>query len=248
MILRSHIPFFEEILKIENFAQDPVLTFGYHWIEQDPAPGSNPPAQRLRRFVAQRGKGRRIARLVKRIVMPPPVLPEGFKYTSLRELLHAAGHQVTTLDLFDSRADLQYDMNQPVPESEHEKYGTIIDIGCLEHLFDTAQCLENCIRMLRPGGHYLLHTPVNGYFQHGLHVFNPQGLVDCFTANGLTLVYLKYSTSGGKPIVDPGRSANSIIWMVGRKDSHVRAFTCPQQRVWNTFYDRVNALNAVSTK
>jgi hypothetical protein len=119
---------------------------------------------------------------------------------------------------------------------EHNKYGTLIDIGCLEHLFDTAACLENCIRMVRPGGHYLLHTPVNGYFGHGLHVFNPQGLIDCFKSNGFRIVYLKYSTQKGKQVANPAKARMCLLWMVGKKEKEVPTFVCPQQTIWATDY------------
>lgn len=236
MLLRFHIPFYQEIFQIPGFAQDPILTFGYQGIDQDPPPGSNPPTSRLRRFLVEGGKARRVVNLVKSKLSPEPRIPAGFKYSSLKDLLCARGHNVVTLDLFDSRADLQYDMNQPVPESEHHKYGTLMDIGCLEHLFDTAQCLENCMRMVRPGGYYLLHTPINGYFGHGLHVFNPQGLIDCFEVNGFKVVYRKYSALHGKSIADPATSRNVLLWMVGRKERAISAFTCPQQKMWSKYY------------
>ncbi len=236
MILRFHVPFYEEILRIPDFAQDPILTFGYQDIDGNAPPGPNPLLPRLRRFLVSEGKLRRVANKVKSTLLPSPPIPAGFQHSSLTELLRAQGNSVVSLDLFDSRAELRYDMNQPVPESEHRKYGTLIDIGCLEHLFDTAQCLENCIRMVRRGGHYLLHTPVNGYYGHGLHVFNPQGLIDCLGANGFKIVYLKYSTMFGKPISDPSTASNVLIWMVGRKERDVSAFTCPQQKIWSNYY------------
>ncbi len=236
MILRFHVPFYEEILRIPDFAQDPILTFGYQDIDEDAPPGPNPLLPRLRRFLVSEGKLRRVANKVKSTLLPSPPIPAGFRHNSLSDLLRAQGNSVVSLDLFDSRAELRYDMNQPVPESEHRKYGTLIDIGCLEHLFDTAQCLENCIRMVRRGGHYLLHTPVNGYYGHGLHVFNPQGLIDCLGANGFKIVYLKYSTMFGKPISDPSTASNVLIWMVGRKERDVPVFTCPQQKIWSNYY------------
>jgi hypothetical protein len=235
MILRHHAQYYEEILSIPGFLQDPILTFGYQGIDQDAPPGSNPPRQRLRRFLVSEGKLRRIASFVKSIVKPYPRMPAGFQYRSLSDLLRARGNSVVSLDLFDSRAELRYDMNQPVPESEYKKYGTLIDIGCLEHLFDTAQVLENCMRMVRCGGHYLLHTPVNGHFGHGLHVFNPQGLIDCFGANGFKIVYLKYSTGLGKPVSNPSISSDVILWMIGRKEQDVPAFICPQQEIWRNY-------------
>jgi len=33
-------------------------------------------------------------------------------------------------------------MNDAVPESEHDRYGTFLDIGSLEHVFDTASARE----------------------------------------------------------------------------------------------------------
>ena len=236
MILRFHTQYYDEIFRIPGFLQDPILTFGYQGIDQDAPPGSNPPVQRLRRFLVSEGKLRRLANLVRSIVRPSPRIPEGFRYSSLSELLRARGNSVVSLDLYDKRAELRYDMNQPVPESEHKKYGTLIDIGCLEHLFDTAQCLENCFRMIRCGGHYLLNTSVNGDFGHGLHVFNPQGLIDCLGANGFKIVYLKYSTSLGKPVSDPSTSPDVVIWMVGRKEQDVPVFVCPQQEIWSNYY------------
>ena len=236
MILRYHVPFYEEIFKIPDFLQDPVLTFGYQGIDQDAPPRPNPPLQRLRRFLVSEGKLRRLAGKVRAMARSFPPIPEGFRYGSLTELLRARGKTVVSLDFFDSRADLRYDMNQPIPQSEHNQYGTLIDIGCLEHLFDTAHCLENCVRMVRCGGHYLLHTPVNGYFGHGLHVFNPQGLIDCLGANGFKIVHLKYSTTFGKAVADPSAVSNAIIWLVGRKEQDMPVFTCPQQKMWSERY------------
>ena len=240
MLLRFHIPFYEEILAIPGFLQDPVLTFGYQDIDQDAPPGSNPPRQRLRRFLVEGGKMRRLANLarhsLKSSVNPDPKIPPAFQHRSLSELLRARGNSVVSLDLFDERAELRYDMNQPVPQLEHHKYGTLVDIGSLEHVFDTAQCLENCFRMTRVGGHYMLHTPVNGYFGHGLHVFNPQGLMDCLEANGFRIIHLKYSTYLGKPIADPATAPQVLIWLVGRKEREVPVFASPQQKMWSNYY------------
>jgi hypothetical protein len=91
-----------------------------------------------------------------------------FKYTT---------HDMTVLDLFDPRAQLRYDLNDPVPESEHEAYQTVVDLGTVEHIFDTRMCFENCFRMLATGGSYILCTPVKGRFRHGLHTFSPE-LID----------------------------------------------------------------------
>src|SRR5580658_1669928 len=77
---------------------------------------------------------------------------DGDNYVHLGEYFATMGFRTTSLDLYDPRSDLRYDMNCKVPDCEYERYGTFIDIGSLEHVFDTRQCFENCLRMVRPGG------------------------------------------------------------------------------------------------
>jgi hypothetical protein len=114
----------------------------------------------------------------------------------------------------------------------------VIDIGSLEHVFDTRQCLENCLRMVRVGGVYILHTAVKGYYLHGLHTFSPEALLQVFTLNGFELVYHRYSTDGGAPLEDPTKGENVLIWLVGRKIADISVFKCPQQRGWKELYAR----------
>jgi hypothetical protein len=237
MILKWHIPFYREIFAIPEFLQSPVLTFGCQGIEGVQSSKPQPPdpvIPRVRRFLASENKVRRLTSFARGKLVQP--VPEDFRYDSLTDLLAKRGFLVTTLDHFDGRANLRYDMNRPVPQAEHNKYGTLIDIGSLEHLFDTAACMENCFRMVRLGGFYLLHTPINGYFGHGLHVFNPQGLMDCLVANGFKIAYLKYSTYKGKAVSDPSKHGNVVLWLVGKKEKDVPIFVCPQQTIWATDY------------
>jgi hypothetical protein len=104
-----------------------------------------------------------------------------------------------------------------------------MDIGCLEHVFDTKTSLENCLRMVRPGGFYFLTTPVNGFYEHGLHVFNPEALRKGLTLNGFEVVYERYSDRYGTPLEDPRKGGDVMIWLVGRKTGSFETFACPQQ-------------------
>jgi hypothetical protein len=128
-------------------------------------------------------------------------------------------------------------MNHPVPAEERGRYGTFIDVGSLEHVFDTRQCLENSLRMIRRGGHYLLHTPVKGYFAHGLHVFNPDALTQALELNGFEMVHKRYTTAAGAPLPDPRRGRDVILWLVGRKVREMGEFRVPQQGYWRDYYD-----------
>src|SRR3989344_5432021 len=52
-------------------------------------------------------------------------LPADFAFADLKPILLAQGAgSVTTLDYFDKRADLAYDMNLPAPPEEHESNTT----------------------------------------------------------------------------------------------------------------------------
>ncbi|MFH1758975.1 MAG: hypothetical protein ABH822_00225 [Patescibacteria group bacterium] len=160
-------------------------------------------------------------------------IPKDFNYQDFKQLLLARGAKsIATLDPFDNRSDLKYDMNLPIPESEYEKYHTLIDIGSLEHVFDTKQCLENCMRMIKVGGYYFLHTPVNGWLYHGFHTFNPHFIIDAFKQNNFNIKYLKYSSQRGIPIKTPDQDSNAIIWIVGQKTVSIKQFQIPQQENW----------------
>ena len=166
----------------------------------------------------------------------PGAILDGRDCTHLGEYFATRGFQSVSLDLFDPRSELRYDMNHKVPDREHERYGTFIDIGSLEHVFDTRQCFENCLRMVKQGGHYLLHTPVNGYYGHGFHVFNPDCLREGLEENGFRLIYEKYSSIDGVVLPDPSVPGENLAWLVARKERAMGDFVCPQQRKWLTRY------------
>lgn len=140
------------------------------------------------------------------------------------------------MDLFDPRADFRYDMNRPVPQNEHERFHAVIDIGSIEHVFDTRQGIENCLRMVRPQGFYFLHTCVSGYYRHGLHVLNPEALILSLKLNGFEVVYHRYSTERGIPLASPLPYDDVVIWLVGRKMKSLRTFAIPQQESWKDLY------------
>ena len=164
--------------------------------------------------------------------------PKDFQYKDLKDLILSKGvDDVKTLDLFDPRADLRYNLNFPVPSFEQQKYGVVFDIGTLEHVFDTRQCIENCLRMVKVDGLYIIHTPVNGYFGHGLHVFNPDGLIDALLLNNFEILYLKYTTPNGTVIKYPTLEIDVLIWVVARKKKEINNFNIPEQKIWEEIYN-----------
>jgi hypothetical protein len=163
--------------------------------------------------------------------------PEILRFPDLNEYLRFKGFQtVHTLDHFDPRSEIRHDMNEPIPAAHYETYATLIDIGCLEHVFDTRMCLENCLRMVKVGGHFLMHAPINGYYGHGLHTFHPQGLLSALELNGFDIIFHQFSTMDGLRITDPENHRDVLLWAVARKLRSLEEFVCPQQDRWSTKY------------
>lgn len=157
-------------------------------------------------------------------------LPKEFNFLDFNELLLAKGiKNFETLDFFDERATFMYDLNIPVPKTLVGKYSTLIDIGSLEHIFDTKQVLENYTKMVKVGGLFFLHTPINGYFKHGLYTFNPDVLTDALILNGFKIIYKKYSTVKGTLIKNPLLGKNVLIWLVAKKIKKINKFVSPQE-------------------
>jgi hypothetical protein len=232
-IRRSHVPYHAEIFALPGFFSEPVLCFGF----QD----ANTTAPGFEAMIAGRSRPPLLHALRKLGWMLEGLwyrVPEQFKEPDLNRILARFGvSQVDTLDMFDERATYGYDMNEPVPESLHGKYGTILDIGNTEHVFDTRTCLANLFRMLKVGGHLLIATPCNGFYGHGLHTFNPEAIRGAMLENGFKIVYLAYISKRGARLRHPNQRKNVNLWIVGRKLEDREKFEPPQQGGWSGYYE-----------
>ena len=118
-------------------------------------------------------------------------LTEGVRPT-VRELLarrYGVG-AYTDCDINDL-ADLNLDLSQPVPPELHGHFGSIMNFGTLEHVFDQRQIMTNMHDLVRPGG-LILHTVPVTWFEHGFFNINPVMLRLTAHANGYTLVVEGY--------------------------------------------------------
>lgn len=233
-IAKSHIPYYEDILGISGLLRDPVLIFGVQrwWI----APYTSTFSLARRRLHlwlnAKRWGMQGRARY-----RPVSCIPQAFQRESLNAILNGLGAEhVMTLDAFDPQADIIHDMNTPVDKSWIGFFNTVIDIGCLEHVFDTRQCLANLFGMLRIGGHLVLHTPCKGYYGHGYHTFSPECITDVLTSNGFEIRYLKFSSRDGFELDDPDMDSNVLIWVVAKKAEQKDCFVVPQQGRWSAYH------------
>lgn len=71
-------------------------------------------------------------------------------------------------------ASIIHDMNIPLPSNIHSRYDTVIDGGCLEHIYNINQALKNCSLLCNPGGQIIHMLPANNCCGHGLWQFSPE--------------------------------------------------------------------------
>jgi hypothetical protein len=239
-ILREHIPYYVDIFDIECFLNDPVLVIGvqdciyYHYSKK----------MKLKRFITQRlnlylqfllRKSKFSGATYRRL----REIPARFKCNNLQEILKNYGmHSVKTMDLFDDRSDFQHDMNYVIPPDLKGQFNTVMDIGCVEHIFDTRQALWNLFDLVKVGGHLFIQTVCNGYYKHGLHTFNPECLLKAIELNGFSFKYVNFSTPDGIQIKDPKIVCDALIWIVVRKEKNIKEYTIPQQGGWELFYQK----------
>jgi hypothetical protein len=64
------------------------------------------------------------------------------------------------------------DMNKPL--STEANYNTIIDAGCIEHVYNVPQALANISEICAQGGQILHILPANNFCGHGFWQFSPE--------------------------------------------------------------------------
>ncbi len=170
----------------------------------------------------------------------------GFNFVTLTELLQARGIEVQTLDLFDDRANISHDLNQPLPPDLHEQFDVLLDIGTIEHVFDTRQVFINYLSLVKPGGHLCLHVPVAGYYRHGLHTFSPELIRSSLLGNGCQVSFEGFSDYLGNEVVeDDLRGVDALLWVVADKVQTMAEFRIPQQAGWKDYYEREDIRGAM---
>jgi hypothetical protein len=82
----------------------------------------------------------------------------------------------TSVDSYDNSdyesATHVWDMNRPL--APEKKYDTVIDLGCLEHVYNVTQALKNVSSLANPGAQIVHVLPANGYCGHGFWQFSPE--------------------------------------------------------------------------
>lgn len=70
-------------------------------------------------------------------------------------------------------ATIIHDLNKPLI-NVFDKFDTIIDGGCLEHIYNIPQALKNISDLCNPGGTIMHMVPANNFCGHGFWQFSPE--------------------------------------------------------------------------
>lgn len=93
---------------------------------------------------------------------------------------------VERLDAMDASkyegANIEHDLNHPIPEEFRSRYDAVCDFGTLEHVFNLPVALRNCLDMVAHGGRFYCAAPANNFFGHGFYQFSPELFFRVLTA------------------------------------------------------------------
>lgn len=92
------------------------------------------------------------------------LLIEYFGATSVHSVDHSGYEKATHI----------HNMNEPIPQDLMSKYDTVVDGGCLEHIYNAPQALRNCSQFVKPGGQIIHMLPANNFCGHGFWQFSPE--------------------------------------------------------------------------
>jgi SAM-dependent methyltransferase len=186
---------------------------------------------------------RELNRILKEYDCEHFALPKGRALLFADDVLRPLGFaKIDAMDVSDYEgANVMHDLNRPVPLELQEKYDLVWDGGTLEHIFNFPAALENAMRMVKVGGHIVLHAPANNQCGHGFYQFSPELFFRVLgPENGFELLRIYMNCNGSYyHIADPvsvhGRvellnSQVAMIMVHGRKVSRVPdVLRTPQQ-------------------
>jgi hypothetical protein len=117
-------------------------------------------------------------------------------------LRHLGAKELTAIDASSYEgASIIHDLNRPIDRSLVQRYSVVIDGGTLEHIFDFASAIRNCMEMLEVGGHFFCHTMANNFLGHGFYQFSPELFYRVFSPeNGFRVLrMIAFESMIGRP-------------------------------------------------
>ncbi len=115
-------------------------------------------------------------------------------------------------------ASIVHDFNTPVPVGMKNRFSVVLDGGTLEHVFNFPTAIQNCMEMVRVGGHFLAIAPSNNYFGHGFYQFSPEVFYRILSpANGFEvekmMIYEETFENDWYEVADPAVIGERVVLM-----------------------------------
>ena len=141
-------------------------------------------------------------------------------------------------------ATILHDMNTPISDDLRGRFSLVHDGGTLEHVFGVVQGLQNCLEMVRVGGHFSMANVANNFMGHGFWQFSPDLIFRALSpANGFRIkcVLLHEAVAGGAWYLtaDPAEvhsrvelrnSLPTYIMALAQRASEAKVFAIPPQQ------------------
>ena len=131
-----------------------------------------------------------------------------------KEFFQCEEYKTLDPDRGDFPLDIQGDLS-----SMDQMWDTVFNLGTLEHVWDVHKAYSNSARMVKVGGYFIGHAPVENYNNHGIHVTHSDAILKFFSINGFE-------------IVASWKSDSVLLWHIAKKITHQTEFIRPQQ-VWS---------------
>ncbi len=119
------------------------------------------------------------------------------------------GEEYQDLDL--DGGDLKLDLNEDLLDLS-QCYKTVFNFGTLEHVWNVHYAWANALRAVKVGGHFLNHSPVKGYHQHGLHLTFAPAIRAFVSKNGFAIL------DEWTAKIEVG----TALWFVAVKETHIK--------------------------
>ena len=131
--------------------------------------------------------------------------------------------EYTTLD--PDGGDVSLDLNDDLGELSG-KYGTVFNLGTLEHIWDIHTAYCNALRAVSLNGTFVNVAPIQGWENHGIHVTGGLSIIAMMQLNGFEVIasFVYRNTRGVQ------------LWSAAKKQEHIenlKDFCKPQQQYVN---------------
>jgi hypothetical protein len=166
----------------------------------------------------------------------------GFADSLLRFL---GAEEVRSFDVSDYEGATDvHDFNRRIDPEHHGQFDLVLDSGTLQHIFFATTALENCMNMVRVGGHLIVMSPANNRLNHGFYQFGPEFYFRSLTeANGFEIRRASVFEGHADPlwydVVDPATMGGgpevatrrpTTLAVIARKTAEVSLFARPPQQ------------------